>query len=264
MSEERQNLTMALENYRRALGALILRDIKTRFFGSSWGFLVAVAWPLTHIAILLALNTIAGRLPPYGDSAALWFATGIVPFMAFSYMSRFIMLGLLLNRPLLVFPTIKLTDILLARAIVEVLSAGIVILLLIMYFALEGIDFMPFDTVAAYRALGAAMLLGVGFGFVNAVIAQAAVLWATGYSLFMIILWMASGILFIPDNLPPLARDILYYNPVLQVVSATRAAFYEGYASLTLDYGYLFGSAFVSLFLGLLLERFARGRLLQG
>ena len=264
MTPSRSNFYIAVRNYRRALGALILRDIKTRFFGSSWGFLIAIAWPLTHIALLLVLNTIAGRLPPYGDSAALWFATGIVPFMAFSYMSRFIMLGLVLNRPLLIFPTIKLTDILLARAIVEVLSAGIVILILIIYFALEGVDFVPYDIVGAYRALGAAMLLGVGFGFVNAVIAQAAVFWATGYSLFMIFLWMASGILFIPDNLPELARDILYYNPVLQVVSATRAAFYEGYASLTLDYGYLFASAFVSLFLGLLLARFARGRLLQG
>ena len=30
----------------RILAALMLRDIRTRFFGSAWGFLIVIAWPL--------------------------------------------------------------------------------------------------------------------------------------------------------------------------------------------------------------------------
>jgi capsular polysaccharide transport system permease protein len=75
--------------------ALMLCDVKTRFFGNGLGFLFAsVAWPLVHILILLIINTGLGRMARFGDSIILFFATGLVPFMTFSYMSRWIMLGL--------------------------------------------------------------------------------------------------------------------------------------------------------------------------
>lgn len=254
----------AINGYRRALAALILRDIKTRFFGSAWGYLIAIAWPLSHIAILLVANTLMGRLPPYGESSALWFATGIVPFMAFSYMSRLITYGIMLNRPLLIFPTIKIMDILLARAIVEILNAGTVILILIAVFMASGIEFTPFDVSRAYFAIGSAMLLGLGVGVISAVIAQAIPFWATGYSLSMIVLWVASGVLFIPDNLPESVRYALSFNPTMHIVTCMRAAYYEGYGAITYDENYMISFAVVSLFAGLLLERFARGRLLQG
>ena len=127
----------------RILEALMLRDIKTRFGGSEWGIVVAVGWPLSHVLLLLVINVGLGRIAPYGDSAALWFATGVVPFMAFNYMSRFIMMGIVLNRPLLAFPVVKITDILFARAMVEVLNAGVVILIIFGIFWASDIDFMP-------------------------------------------------------------------------------------------------------------------------
>src|SRR5579863_1714090 len=93
----------------RLLLALMLRDIKTRFGGSEWGFILAIAWPLSHIGVLILFNGAMGRTAPYGESAALWYATGVVPFMAFSYMSRWIMMGIALNKPLLTFPIVKVT-----------------------------------------------------------------------------------------------------------------------------------------------------------
>ncbi|MFX9089412.1 hypothetical protein ABTN55_19875, partial [Acinetobacter baumannii] len=89
--------------------------------------------------IVLVVNVVAGRLVPYGDSAVLWFATGMIPFAAFQYTSRFIMLGIVNNKPLVVFPRVKIMDILLARAIVEVLSAGAVILIMVGIFIFLGI-----------------------------------------------------------------------------------------------------------------------------
>lgn len=253
-----------LKSHWQVLAALMLRDVKTRFFGSAWGFLLAIAWPLTHIAILLTLNLVTGRLPPYGDSAALWFATGIVPFMVFSYSSRFIMFGLLLNRPLLIFPNVKIMDVLLARAIVELLSAGLVILILVIYFHIQDINYMPVDPVQTFYAMGAVLMLGLGAGIVNAVLAQAIPGWATAYSLSMIALWLTSGIFFIPDNLPEILRYPASFNPVLQNILWVRSSYFEGYGVLTLDRSYALGYGVITLFNGLLLERLVRGRLLQG
>lgn len=248
----------------RVLRALMLRDIKTRFFGSAWGYLVSLAWPLSHILAVLLINIATGRLPPYGESAALWFATGIIPFMAFSYMSRFIMLGIVFNRPLLIFPIVKILDVLIARAIVEVLSAGAVILILCTIFFFFGVDFVPARPVVAFYALCSAFLLGVGAGVINAIIAQAMPMWATGYNLFMIVLWILSGVMFVPDNLPTQLRIPLTYNPVLHSVGWFREAYYDGYGALSVDKTYVVGYGVVCLFIGLAIERLVRGRLLQG
>jgi capsular polysaccharide transport system permease protein len=246
----------------RVIVALMLRDIKTRF-NNEYGFIVAIAWPLSHILILILSNAAMGRITPYGDSAALWFATGIVPFMSFSYMARFIMLGIVLNRPLLVFPKVKMTDILLARAAVEVLNAGAVILILMLIFWCLGIDFMPISVVQACFALGAAMLLGLGVGVINAIIAAALPMWVTGYALFNLALWMSSGVFFVVDALPDFIRYPLSFNPVLQGVEWMRSAYYEGFGAAVLDRRYMITFALICLCLGLLLERSVRGRLLQ-
>jgi len=247
----------------RILEALMLRDIKTRFGGSEWGIVVAVGWPLSHVLILLMLNVGLGRVAPYGDSTALWIATGVVPFMAFNYMSRFIMLGIILNRPLLFFPIVKITDILFARAIVEVLNAGVIIMILFAIFWTFGIDFMPIDIVQASFAIMAMMMLGVGFGVINGIIAAAFPFWVTGFALFQAILWFASGVIFVPDTLPSAARTILAYVPSLHGVEWMRSAYYEGYGGTILDKSYLLWFSICSLFVGLALERLLRGKMLQ-
>jgi capsular polysaccharide transport system permease protein len=248
----------------RILVALMLHDLKSRFGGNQFGFLaMAVGWPLSHILVLLLIYAGVGRTAPYGDSVALWFATGVVPFMAFQYMSRFIMLGIVTNRQLLSFPVVKVTDLLFARAIVEVLNAGLIVLIVFAIFGALGIDFMPRDVVQASLALLAMMFLGVGFGVVNAIIAAAFPLWIMGSILFTVILWLGSGVAFVPDALPEAFRRPLSYLPPLHGVEWMRSAYYEGYGADILDKTYLIAFSMVTLFVGLALERLMRGKMLQ-
>jgi capsular polysaccharide transport system permease protein len=248
----------------RIIVALMLHDIRARFGGNAFGFLtMATGWPLANILIVLAINTLTGRAIPYGDSAPLWFATGVVPFMAFQYMARWTMLGIILDRPLLAFPIVKITDILFERAIIEVLNAGFVVLIVFAIFWALGIDFMPRDIVQASLALLAMMLLGLGFGVVNAIIAAAIPLWVTGYALLQILLWLSSGILFVPDALPQAIQIPLSYLPTVQGVEWMRSAYYEGYGAAMLDKTYLVCFGVVALFAGLAAERLLRGKALQ-
>jgi capsular polysaccharide transport system permease protein len=254
----------ALRLHARVLVALMIRDVQTRFFGSALGFVIAIAWPLSHIFILLAINSAAGRAPPYGDSASLFFATGLLPFMCFTYMSRFTMLGVLLNRPLLGYPIVKVADILLARAIIEVMNATTVIIAAMIILTVIGVDVRPPRPLEAMYALLASMELGFGFGIVNGVIAGLLPFWTTPFSLFQIVLWMASGVLFVADEFPATARYWLSYNPAIIGVEWMRSAFYDGYGlGELLDKTYMIGFATTSIFLGLLMERFMRGKIRQ-
>ena len=259
---EKFGLREAWTRQGRVLQAVMLRNIRTRFFGHGLGYLVAIAWPLSHILILLALWTALNRAPPFGESTVLFLATGVAPFMVFSYLSRFMQLSVVMTRPLLAFPQVKVLDVLFASAVLEILSSCCVILILLVLAWFFDISVMPRDIVQAFCAFGAAVLLGFGFGMLMGVIALAAPAWMAIYGLLMIALWITSGVVFVPDFLPEPARSMAAYHPVLQVIEWTRSAYYEGYGEGVLDRRYVMGVAIGSAFIGLLLERGMRGHLL--
>ena len=259
---ERFGLREAATRQGRVMFAVMLRNIRTRFFGHGLGYLIAIAWPLTHILALVVISVFAGRAPPFGESTALFIATGTAPFMVFSYVSRFMQMSVLMTRPLLAFPQVKVVDVLFASGVLEVLSSCCVILLLLMLAWFFDIPATPRDIVEAFYALAASVLLGFGVGLVMGVIALAAPIWATIYALLMIVLWVTSGVLFVPDSLPEPLRSMAAYQPVLQVVEWMRSAYYEGYGEGVLDRRYVLEVAVGSIFLGLLLERATRGHVL--
>jgi capsular polysaccharide transport system permease protein len=256
------DLGSAARRQRRVLYALMLRNMRTKFFGNGLGYLVAVAWPLTHIVILVAIFTVTGRAAPVGDSIALFIATGIVPFQTFNYLARFMMISLIKSRQLLAFPEVKVLDMLFAAALLEILSACCVVIAFLVIAWFAGINAMPRDIVQAAYALGACILLGLGFGLANGVIALAFPPWFTGYVLVTILFWFFSGVYFVPDALPAVAREALAWLPAVQVIEWMRSAYYEGYGGLVLDRRYVLGFAVAMIFLGLILERLMRGYVL--
>lgn len=261
--EVKQSLFDLMKVQGRVIVALMLRDLKTRFFGSEFGYIIAVAWPLSHIFILIFVYTAAGRVAPYGESPALWFATGVVPYIAFSYTARFTMLGIVTNKPLLTFPVVKVIDILIARALMEVLNVGLVIAAVILIFWLLDIDFVPLDATEAFFALGACMLLGLGVGIINGIIAAAIPIWVTGFALLLLFLWVTSGVLFVPSQLPETLRYPLSFNPITQGMEWMRSAYYPGYGAGFIDKPYLIAHGLLWACGGFLLERAVRGKLLH-
>lgn len=249
----------------RVIFALMLRGARTRFFGNGLGFLVAsVAWPLCHMLLLLAAYTVAGRIAPIGDSSLLFFATGLIPFMAFNYISRWTMLGVIYDRPLMAFPAVKVIDLVLARILLEVLGSFITAFALVFLLVFADVNPIPQDVVQASLAYVACVLLGVGMGIINSVIALAFRPWFTGYVLIIIGLYVSSGIIFYSDGLPHSVTYYLSFNPVFQAVEWMRSAYYPGYGSFDLDKNYLLWWAFCTISGGLVLERLIRGRVLMG
>jgi capsular polysaccharide transport system permease protein len=257
----RPSLGEILLAQRNVLAALILRDIKTRF-GSAPGFLIAIAWPLSHILILVAINVWTGRIAPYGESAILWFAVSMTPFMIVSYTSRFMMIGLVMNRPLLAFPIISVFDILLSRILIEMVVCSCVVACLVLILMSLDVAFMPNDVTMASAAIASAMLLGIGLGILNAIIAMMIPQWTIIYSLAIILFWITSGVYFIPGALDAQLRGYLYYHPFVHGTEWLREAYFSSYNSAILDKAYLLGWGLWSVSAGLVMERLLRGRVL--
>ena len=96
----------------------------------------------------------------------------------------------------------------------------------------------------------------------NSVIAGMAPFWMTAFSILNVVLWVTSGVMFVPDALPKAAQDILAYHPVLHAVEWMRAAYFEGYGASILDKKYLLWFGVGLLFAGLVGERIMRGGIL--
>lgn len=227
-----------------------------------WGSLIIVAWPLSHLIALVSVYHISGHFIPIGTNSAVFFGTGVLPYILWFYPARFIMLSIVMNRSLLGLPAVKTSDIIIARCIVEIVSAFWVTCIFLFGLFIFGVDALPHHVTDAILAVLATLYLAVAMGWTAAVLFALVRAWLAIQIGIFILMFMFSGIFFIPTNLPAKFRDILWYNPLLHSVEWLRSAYYDGYGYGMLSKSYLLGCATVVLFIGLVIERALRGRLL--
>ncbi|MBB6486717.1 ABC transporter permease [Rhizobium lusitanum] len=243
--------------------AVFLRDMRSRFFNHGIGFLVVSLWPLVHMLVLLLVNTAMGRRAPYGDDMLLFLTTGLIPTLAFMYVSRFMAMSLLMNRPMMAFPVVHAVDILLARAFLEIIAAAITLFLALCILIMLGSNVIPNDLSDAVFAYLATILFAIGMGILAGVLAMCFEIFITIYFILMILVYISSGSLFVLSSLPEFVARPLSWLPVVQSVEWMRVAYYPTYSSEYLDRSYFVLVGLCSLALGLALERIVRQRLME-
>ena len=241
-----------LESYLHVLHALMLRDMRTRFGGSLWGYGVVVMWPCVHVFCLIGIYTVQHLPIPIGNNAPLFFATGAVPVLIFQYISREVMKATLVNRPLTYYPQVKLFDLILARVLVEIVTGFLGLLVVVSVLVAIGTDPRPAEPFVAVMAYLASILLGIGVGVVNVAIVGFFPGWLVGYALFCIVMYVASGIMFMPSFLPEKVYYWMKFNPALQLAEWIRLAYYPT-VGLRIDYLYVVMFSMTCLVLGLLM-----------
>ncbi|KQU17455.1 ABC transporter [Methylobacterium sp. Leaf94] len=247
------------EVYANVIRALMLRDMRTRFGGSYWGYVVVVLWPVAHIFLMVGIMIFRGIPSPMGNDAILFVATGAVPVLVFQYTSREAMKAMLVNRPLMYYPQVKAFDIMAARFIVETIKGfqGLIIVFAILL-AL-GSSPSPDDPAMAIGGYTMALLLGLGMGAINMAIMTVFPGWLWGYIIITILLYMTSGVFFLPNMLPDELYSIMKWSPIVQIVEWVRLA-YNPQLGVTVDYTYVMGWCFGTIWLGLVMERFVLRR----
>jgi capsular polysaccharide transport system permease protein len=248
----------ALERAGNVMRAVILRDMRTRFFNHGLGFLLVIFWPLAHLFLLLTIYSLLGRRAPYGESLYTFFVSGLVPTLSFMYVSRQMATSLVANRPMLSFPVVHVTDVIFARALLEILGSFMMAMAVVLLLFLIGENVVPVDLPNAVAALCATMFLAVGVGSLVSLLAVALPATLLFYFLIVLVVYLLSGTLFVPAHLPERIIGILSWNPVMHGVEWMRSAYFIGYPTQVLDKDYLLSFAAISLLAGLGLERALR------
>jgi len=258
------SLSEALKVQGRVIGALMLRDMRTRFGRTFMGYVIIVGWPLAHLLVLMAIFLATRRVAPVGTSVPVFLGTGVLPYILCLYPGRMIMLCLVQNQPLLLFPIVKTTDVILARGLLEILTACWVTVIFALLLYICGVDIAPIHYHEAIQAILATMYLAFAIGFIGAVLYKLVRAWLGVQIGFLILLYITAGVFFIPTNVPEDLQFYLWFNPLLHCVEWLRSAYYDGYGYGMLSQGYLISFSTLLLAIGLVIERFVRGRLLQG
>ncbi len=213
----------------RVLFAMIVRETGTKFGRSYGGYLWAIAEPLGGILMLTLVFSFAFRKPPIGESFPLFYATGVIPFMLFTSVSRSVSSALITNRALLRYPVVTVLDTVLSKFVLDFLTMFMVAILLFTGFILFYDLDVSLDLGSAALAFGLAGLLGLGVGTLNCVLFGFFPTWRNVWGVLTRPLLFMSGMFYTFQSLPTAAQDVLWWNPLIHVVGLMRAGFYGSY-----------------------------------
>lgn len=239
----------------RVIFALIMREMATSYGRSAMGYVWAVLEPLGAIAVLSLAFQVALKNPALGESFALFYATGYLPFSIYNTMQGKISTAIKENKKLLFYPRVTYMDAILARFILNLITQFLVGFILfggILWFMDINQKILLAPIV---NSILIAAFLGLGVGVINLVIMFYLPSWRTIWSIITRPLFLISCIFFLFDNLPSWIQNLLWYNPLIHIVGETRKGFYTSYEGDYILLSYPVVLAAILLFIGLAVLR---------
>ncbi len=259
MNASPSKVTEALAVQSRVVFALVLREMRIRFGRSQFGYLWAIAEPLAFIAAFSGIFFFMDRHPPFGNSMALFFATGILPFHLWRNITNQLAAAFQSNKALMMYPIVQPLDTILGRFILEVVTTLFVAMLVVAMLHAAYDVALPDDLLSVVRGLALLSLFAFGIGLTSAVIIDFIPSWQNVLRIIMTPMMLISGIFFSLESLPPSVRDLLVWNPVIHGIETIRAGYFANYRATDLNEFYLLSCGLALTLIGLAAERAFRG-----
>lgn len=243
----------------RAVMALILREMATKYGRSPGGYAWAVLEPLGGILVLGFGLSLLIRIPPLGTSFLLFFATGFLPFNMYQQLTQDIGRCINFSRALLFYPAVTWVDAVLARFILNVLTNIVIMCILFTGLLIVTDTRALLDIGTIIQAVALMALMGLSIGVLNCVLFGLFDVWMQIWGIATRPLFFISGVFFLYEDMPSGIQNILWYNPLIHITGLMRRGFYSNYDAAYVNISYVIGVSTVCLFLGVvLLGRFHR------
>lgn len=237
----------------RAISALMLREMATRYGGSPGGYIWALLEPMGAIAIFAAMFSLIIRTPPLGNNFLVFYAIGFLPFSLYSSVFDPVARCIAFSRPLLRYAAVTWIDAAIARLLLNALTSILVSLILLP--AIIIITDMRVSLRIEPIIVGYALtlLVATGVGALNCALQGLYPVWGRVWGISTRPLVIASGVIVLIDDLPQTIQDILWYNPLAHTISIVRTGFYPTYDPVLDSTIYVTSFGLITLFFGLLL-----------
>lgn len=261
---EDQSLLRSWSIQRRVIGALLMREILTRYGRHNIGFLWIFVEPMLFTLGVAALWSFIGA--HHGSSLPIvaFALTGYSSVLLWRNMSGRCISAIEPNLSLLYHRHVKIIDLYYARLVLEGMGASISFVVLSIFFISIGWLSPPEDilkVVLGWMLLawfGAALAIFLGsLAYDNEVVDK---IWhPASYILFPL-----SGAAFLVDALPPSAREVVLYLPMVHALELLREGYFGSTIRAHYDIGYMAGVCAILTLVGLSLTRALDRKVIPG
>jgi len=248
----------------RVIMALMLREMTTKYGRTPGGYIWAILEPVAMIVVLSFGFSLVMRSPSIGNSFIVFYASGFLAFNQYRSLESVVTRALPYSRGLLRYPVVTWLDAILARFLLNLLTNVLNSILI-----LSGVIYLAADNTYVklgpmVEAMGLAAFLALGVGAFNALLSGVLPIWTTIYKIITRPLLLASAVLYIVEDLPPVAAEVLWYNPLVHITGLMRTGVFITYSPQYISIPYVLGVSMVSLAIGLLFLRTSATGIITG
>ncbi len=235
--------------------ALFLREMDMKISigrsGLFWTFVEPFMQVFVFVALHAAISNASGSVSSSYEPT-IFLASGFLSFNLFRGILSSSIGTFAANKGLFIYKQVKPIDTLFARVLVNLfLSAIVAILFLAIGFLLHYANLLPKNPLMVFLGLAWFILFSVGVGLLAAVGNTFFVSIGKLIGIASFLLLMLSGVFFPVVSIPPVAQELLLYNPLLHFMEMIHGYYLYGLDTRYVDYTYMLYWTIVPLFLGL-------------
>jgi capsular polysaccharide transport system permease protein len=257
---EQRGLGYGVKVQCRVIGAILMRELHTRFGRDNIGYLWMFVEPMLLSVAISGIHLAVHAKLAYGMAVVPFYLTGYTPFLLFRQVINRATATIESNRTLLYHRQISVFDLLFARALLDFIGTALAMFALIGLATALGLSEMPDRPILMFVGLFLMFWLCLGFSLP---ICAAGVL-STSVERFVhpwtYIMMPLSGVFFIAETIPPFYRDIILWGPVIHITQLIRMGQFGGFDSIYVDIPYVIIWCVGLTFIGLISLRAIRSR----
>lgn len=204
------------------VGALIRRDIQSRFSGNFLGFGWSYVVPLVWIAATYFAFYFFGRRVPIYTDTITFIISGLIAYMGFRYTVNAVLRTNSALRRLLIFPTVTLEHGVISSALIEWVNAFVVFAVVAaMNLILFGNGEMD-NALLWFEGMTLACALGASYGYLFVALTEINPGFRQAGNVILRPAFFISGIFFTANELPERVLPFFIWNPLLHAVEIAR------------------------------------------
>lgn len=237
------------------VGALMMREIHTRYGRDNLGFLWLIAEPLLFcMGVILVWTSLYGQ-QQHGLPILAFVLTGYMPLTLWRHCVQRSVHCFRANSSLLYHRQVRMLDLLLARIVLEVYGAVIAYAVIAFLFWAIGYYKLPQDWGLFYLGWVYMIAFSAGLGLVMGCLSEMAEWSEKLVGPFTYFLLPISGVFFMADWLPERYRDLALYVPTLHAFEMIRGGQFGPSVRVHYDLAYVSAVCSGLILMGLLLCR---------
>ncbi|TQM90352.1 ABC transporter permease [Roseinatronobacter monicus] len=239
----------------RCIAALVLREMGTRYGRQPGGYVWALVQPLGMIILLSFAFSLLARSPALGTSFLLFKATGMLILQLFNNVGGSVGQSMSYSKSLLFYPRVTWLDAVVARFLLNGLVTLVVTFIILTGIIIYDDVRTVLDWSKIFLGLFLTLVFGLGVGSLNCFLFMRFPVWQNIWAILTAPLFIISGVIFLYEDLPTLAQQILWWNPLIHITGVMRDGFYPTYSPRYISILYVLACALIPMVVGLMLMR---------